>query len=107
MNPAVFMRRVDLQSSNREDIQGSTMNTRSRANGIDDTTGGPELAARRDALESLRGPKGGYARSHRGLAAFWQTIAEEILVRPAPPEILPLLAQLDDWLAGGPAAPWW
>ncbi|MDC0684057.1 hypothetical protein [Sorangium atrum] len=64
---------------------------------------GHDLAARRDALQSLRGPEGGYARSHRGLASFWRTIADEVLVRPTPPEFLPLLTQLDDWLAGGPA----
>ncbi|WP_437589784.1 hypothetical protein [Sorangium sp. So ce1000] len=79
------------------------MNTRTRAEGIDDSIGGQELAARRDALESLRGPEGGYARSHHGLASFWRAIAEEVLVRPTPPEILPLLTQLDEWLAGGPA----
>ncbi|WP_437926556.1 hypothetical protein WMF37_47395 [Sorangium sp. So ce291] len=82
------------------------MNTRAcaeGAEGVDDSAGGPALAARRGELDSLRGPEGGYARSHRGLAAFWRVIAEEILVRPAPPETLSLLTQLDDWLAGGPA----
>ncbi|XXT18550.1 hypothetical protein WME94_50805 [Sorangium sp. So ce429] len=70
---------------------------------IDDSTGDQELAARRDAIQSLRGPEGGYARSHRGLASFWRAIAEDVLARPTPPEIVPLLTQLDDWLAGGPA----
>ncbi|KYF97299.1 hypothetical protein BE20_39050 [Sorangium cellulosum] len=79
------------------------MNTRTCAEGVDEFTGGPALAARRGALDSLRGPEGGYARSHRGLAAFWRVIAEEVLVRPTPPETLSLLTQLDDWLAGGPA----
>ncbi|WP_441290649.1 hypothetical protein ACSRUE_09115 [Sorangium sp. KYC3313] len=64
---------------------------------------GQDLAARRDALHSLRGPEGGYTRSHRGLASFWRAIADEVLVRPTPSEFLPLLTQLDDWLAGGPA----
>ncbi|WP_437712451.1 hypothetical protein WMF45_43190 [Sorangium sp. So ce448] len=78
------------------------MSTRTWADGFDDSTGGQELAVRRDALHSLRGPEGGYARSHRGLASFWRTIAEEIRARPTSPDILPLLTQLDDWLVGGP-----
>ncbi|WP_437546423.1 hypothetical protein WME97_42260 [Sorangium sp. So ce367] len=78
------------------------MSRRTWADGFDDSTGGQELAVRRDALQSLRGPEGGYARSHRGLASFWRTIAEEIRARPTSPDILPLLTQLDDWLVGGP-----
>ncbi|WP_437967468.1 hypothetical protein WMF04_49325 [Sorangium sp. So ce260] len=79
------------------------MSTRTCAAGIEESIGVPELAARRGALESLRGPQGGYARSHRGLAAFWRAIAEEVFVQPTPPEMRSSLAQLDDWLAGGPA----
>ncbi|WP_437279559.1 hypothetical protein WME90_03095 [Sorangium sp. So ce375] len=55
------------------------------------------------ALSFLRGPEGGYARSHPGLAAFWRSIAEDVLSRPASEDGRALLMQLDRWFAEGPA----
>ncbi|WP_437600541.1 hypothetical protein WMF28_03090 [Sorangium sp. So ce590] len=55
------------------------------------------------ALSSLRGPEGGLARSHRGLAAFWRSVGEGVLLGPAPQDTHALLAALDAWLTGGPA----
>ncbi|WP_437876323.1 hypothetical protein [Sorangium sp. So ce513] len=56
-----------------------------------------------DALSSLRGPEGGLARSHRGLAAFWRSVADDALLGPAPQDIHAPLAALDAWFAGGPS----
>ncbi|WP_437325676.1 hypothetical protein [Sorangium sp. So ce381] len=55
------------------------------------------------ALSSLRGPEGGLARSHGGLAAFWRSVAEDVLLDPAPQETRTLLGALDAWFTGGPA----
>lgn len=60
-------------------------------------------AAAQVATFSLRGPEGGYARSHPGLAAFWRSIAEDVLSRPPPEDGHALLMQLDRWFAEGPA----
>ncbi|WP_438039961.1 hypothetical protein [Sorangium sp. So ce128] len=55
------------------------------------------------ALSSVRGPEGGLARSHGGLAAFWRSVAEDVHLDPAPQETRALLAALDAWFTGGPA----
>ncbi|WP_437754827.1 hypothetical protein [Sorangium sp. So ce1389] len=60
-------------------------------------------AAPWDAPSPLRGPEGGLARSHRGLAAFWRSVGEHALLGPAPQDAHALLAALDAWFAGGPA----
>ncbi|WP_437590723.1 hypothetical protein [Sorangium sp. So ce1000] len=58
--------------------------------------------ALRIALSSLRGPEGGLARSHGGLAEFWRSVSEDIL-DPAPQDARAPLTELDDWFIGGPA----
>ncbi|WP_044986025.1 hypothetical protein [Sorangium cellulosum] len=60
-------------------------------------------SVRQVALSSLCGPEGGLARSHRGLAAFWQSVANDVLLDTAPADTRAQLAALDAWFTGGPA----
>ncbi|WP_434044355.1 MULTISPECIES: hypothetical protein [Sorangium] len=60
-------------------------------------------SAPQPGLLAMRGPEGGLARSHRGLAAFWRSVADDALLGPAPQDILAPLAALDAWFAGGPS----
>lgn len=53
----------------------------------------------------LRGPAGGFARSHRGLAAFHEDVAREVAGGPPGDDEAALFADLGEWLAiGGPRA---
>ncbi|KYF66679.1 hypothetical protein [Sorangium cellulosum] len=62
-----------------------------------------DTSVRQVALSLLCGREGGLARSHRGLAAFWQSVADDVLINPASPETRAQLATLDAWLTDGPA----
>ncbi|WP_441286116.1 hypothetical protein ACSRUE_27125 [Sorangium sp. KYC3313] len=57
----------------------------------------------RGAVDRLRGPDGGYARSHAGLAEFWRCLHEDVLARSASEQDADLLTALDGWFAEGPS----
>ncbi|WP_437747636.1 hypothetical protein WME73_23505 [Sorangium sp. So ce302] len=54
-------------------------------------------------VDRLRGPEGGYARSHAGLAEFWRWLQEDALARSASEQDAALLTALDRWFAEGPS----
>ena len=49
----------------------------------------------------MRGPIGGYAHAHAGLAAFFRHVERDIVSRLATPEDQAVLAALDAWLVSG------
>lgn len=60
-----------------------------------------ELEANR-RIDRLRGPRGGYAHAHPGLAGFWQEIAEKVAPVAPSAEETAALALLEGWFRGGP-----
>jgi hypothetical protein len=60
-----------------------------------------ERVSSQDALVKLRGPVGGYAHAHAGLAAFWRHVERDILPCPLAPEDRAMLEALDAWLVSG------